>query len=81
MNIDFQNGFLAGLALAYKRQAEGAAFGGYVFKTFVDTIILRILTHADVPTVSLLTDEAPDTVEHLTLSALPVLDSVALTLI
>lgn len=80
-NIDFQNGFMLAMALAYKREAEGNVIGSYVFKNFLESIKLSQaqLSPTDLVTLS---DVFYNhlSVEDITLVDQPISEAVTLVL-
>lgn len=81
-SIDFENGLMIGLAIAYKKAAALVTIGDFMFIGVADTLMLHVMAMSDALTATLPHDERPSPVADSTsLPIVSVSDAVSATLI
>lgn len=77
-NIDFENGLLIGLAIAYKKAARAVAFAGFLIISVADTLIARahIIGVGDAISVLQPPDVRPPAADSVTITAISATDTV-----
>ena len=80
MSIDFENGLLVGLAIAYKKAAVAMAIGGGLIAAVADALLLRELAASDAAAASLPSDARPAAADNTTLPPMGISDAVSATL-
>lgn len=77
-NIDFDNGFLLGLAVVYKKAAVAKGFGDFLVLTLADGILQspHIITARAAVKIVQPEDVRPVTVDSVDITAMTVTDAV-----
>ena len=78
MNIDFENGLLVGLAIAYKKAARAVAFAGLLIISVADAVHQRTFDLATSDGVSVLqpVDIRPPAADSTSLPLMTITDAV-----
>jgi hypothetical protein len=78
MSIDFENGLLVGLAIAYKKAARAVAFGGFLGVSVADAVHQRTFDLATSDAVSVLqpVDIRPPAADSVSLPLMTITDAV-----